>query len=58
MLTGGVLTIPTGTAPGIAEFNDSVDLPLRYGRSVIRSTMPPQHHDVRCRWTDKTQWDA
>ncbi|MGC2489335.1 MAG: hypothetical protein WA412_11705 [Candidatus Sulfotelmatobacter sp.] len=44
MLTGGVLTIPPGTAPGIAEFNDSATCPFPtddplYGQACPRSIM-------------------
>ena len=40
MLTGGVLTIPTGTAPGIAEFNDSATCPFAMGDPLYGQLCP------------------
>jgi len=40
MLTGGVLTIPAGTAPGIAEFNDSATCPYPAGDPLAGQLCP------------------
>ena len=40
MVTGGVLTIPPGTAPGVAEFNDSATCPFPMGDPLYGQVCP------------------